>query len=184
MRSALAELEVLGHGLVAMARYKWDSENTDRAAESLNIAVYDLLRSERWAEAKKLAEVGCRIAHSDSSKWMLTVNGWLAMRGLDELDGCREEIRQWDVSALSPQFRLARASLLDEADEALEQLELTLKESTGHLRPIWEWPLLDGLRDDPRTIEIFCRFGYAPERGGRVDSSVDEQPPPVDLEIE
>jgi hypothetical protein len=177
MRSALAELEVLGHGLVAVARYKWESGNTDRAADSLNIAVYELLRAERWAEAKKLANIGRPIAHSDSSKWMLTVNGWLAMRGLDELTDDREEIRQWDVSALAPQFRLARACLLDEADEALQQLELTLKESPGHLRPIWEWPLLNGLRDDPRIVEIFCRFGYAPERDKRVDTSVDKQPP-------
>lgn len=150
MRLALDELEVLGHGLIAVARSKWDPENPDRAAIEVNAAVYDLLRAKRWHEARKLAQVGREIAKSDSSKWMLTVNGWLAMRGLGELSACREEIASWDVSALAPEFKLARACLLEEVDEALRHLELTLKESGGHLRPIWQWPLLDEMRSDPR----------------------------------
>jgi hypothetical protein len=164
MRSALDELEVLGLGLLAVARHKWDSGEPDRAADTLNVAVYELLRAERWPEAKKLAEVGCQIAHSDSSRWMLTVNGWLAIRGMDELTDCLDAIRNWDVSALAPQFKLARACLLEESDEALRQLELTLKERTGHIRPIWEWPLLDGLRENSRLNEIFSQFGYAPDQ--------------------
>lgn len=160
---ALDELEVLGHALIAVARGKWQAEKTNEAAGELNGKILELMQANRWMPARKLAEVGCTLKQADSARWVIQVNGWLAIKRLGEFDHCRQEVEEWDVTALADKFKLAKASLLDEVDTAFELLVSTLKSSDVMPGDAWDWPLFDGMRDDARFAQAFAEVGYSRE---------------------
>jgi hypothetical protein len=162
MQSALDELEVLGHGLIALARSKWTPSDPGEASVQLNTKIFDLLQARRWKSARKLALVGESLGQPDSDRWMIVVNGWLAAKRDGEFDVCRASVVDWDVSALANRFKLARACLLDEVDEAFDLLALTLAEPKRKPGHMWEWPLFDDLRSDPRFADAFVQAGYTP----------------------
>jgi hypothetical protein len=163
MQSALDELEVLGHGLIGLARSKWTPSNPEKASDYLNGKIFDLLQAQRWKLARKLAVVGESLGQPDSDRWMITVNGWLAAKRLEEFEVCSDQVVNWDVSALANQFKLARACLLDEIDEAFDLLATILAEPERKPGHIWGWPLLDDLRPDSRFIKVFVDAGYSPD---------------------
>jgi hypothetical protein len=159
MGSALDELEVLGYGLAALAWAIWDSEKTDEASVFLNSRIYDLLKGKRFRLARKLAEVGDGLGQSDAYRWTIKVNGWIATKRMDGLEACRSSISDWDVTALSNDFKLAKACLLDESEKAFRLLAPVVQEAEAP-GSIWDWPLLDDLRDDSRFDSVFADAGY------------------------
>jgi hypothetical protein len=158
---ALDELEVLGHALIAVSRSKWHPNEADQATGQLNLRILDLMQAGRFTLARKLADVGCTLEQSDSDRWIVRVNGWLAMKRLGEFEACRQQVIDWDITALASQFKLARACLLDEVDRAFEYLALTLKSREAMPGQAWDWPILDELRDDPRFPQVFAEVGYS-----------------------
>lgn len=162
MDAALDELEALGYGLAALAGAKWDASHADQASAFLNSRIYDLLKGERYGLAIKLAEVGDELGQSAVRRWMIAVNGWIATKRQHGIETCRDPIESWDVTALSNDFKLAKACLLDEHDEAFGLLAAVTNESPERAGEMWDWPLLDDLRDSARFGEIFARAGYLP----------------------
>jgi hypothetical protein len=171
MGSALDELEVLGYGLAALAWAKWDREKPDNASVFLNSRIYDLLKGKRFRLARKLAEVGDGLGQSDAYRWTVKVNGWIATKRMDGLEACRSSISDWDVTALSNDFKLAKACLLDESEKAFRLLVPVIQEAEAP-GSVWDWPLLDDLRDDSRFDAVFAEAGYAPPNR----QGTDEQP--------
>jgi hypothetical protein len=167
---ALDELEVLGFALLVVARGKWQSEKANEASAELNAKIVELMQANRWAPARKLAEVGCTLGQADSARWVIQVNGWLAMKRLDEFDRCRPEVEEWDVTALADKFKLAKACLMDEGDAAFELLVPTLKSSDVMPGDAWDWPLFDNLRADARFAQAFAEVGYARQEDGREET--------------
>lgn len=162
IQGALEELEVLGYGIAAIAWAKWEPRNADDALASLNSHIYDMLDSGSFISARKLSEVGSELPQPGIRRWMITVNGWIASKKLGEFEDCRSEVEAWDITALANEFKLARACLLDEVDEAFHLLQSVLAESETKAGEVREWPLLDDLRPDPRFEEIFREAGYRP----------------------
>jgi hypothetical protein len=162
LQSALDELAVLGYGLAALAWTKWGSEKSDEASAFLNSRIYDLLQGGRYQLARKLADVGSALDQSDNKRWMIAVNGWIATKKLGEFDSCTEAVANWDVSALANDFKLAKTCLLEQTKQAFELLAVTIHESDDKPAEVWEWPLLDDLRSDPRFTQIFLDAGFTP----------------------
>lgn len=160
LQRALDELEVLGYGLAAIAWAKWEPQNADDALSSLNSHIYDMLDSSNFISARKLSEVGSDLPQPGIRRWMIIVNGWIASKKVGDFDDCRSEVEAWDITALAHEFKLARACLLDEVDEAFHLLRAVLKESETKAGEVREWPLLDDLRPDPRFETIFQEAGY------------------------
>lgn len=161
--AALDELEVLGYALFAVARSKWQSESAAEAAGELNGRILDLMQADRWAPARKLAEVGGTLEQVDSIRWVIQVNLWISAKRLDEFEDCKQDVESWDVTALADKFKLAKACLLGHRDSAFELLASTLKGADVIPGEAWDWPLLDGMRDDERFAQAFAEVGYSRE---------------------
>jgi hypothetical protein len=162
MGHALDELEVLGFGLSALAWSRWEPDGSEDASSFLNSRIYDLLKAQRFAPAMKLACLGEHLRSSDSRRWMIAVNGWIAQKRLEGLESCKSTISSWDTTALSERYKLAKACLLEESDEAFRLLALVVGDAETDLSPgeVWDWPLLDNLRSDPRFDTVFSEVGY------------------------
>lgn len=163
---ALDELEVLGYALIAVSQNKWHPDEAEEATAQLNHRIFDLMQAGRWKLARRLADVGCTLDQPDSIQWMIRVNGWLSQKRLDDFDSCRDEVAEWDITALANQYRLAKACLLDETDEAFDWLAQALEAQEVMPGEAWDWPILDDLRSDPRFAEAFKRVGYERSPGG------------------
>jgi hypothetical protein len=164
MQQALDELEVLGYGLAAVARAKWKAEDADAASMFINSRIYDMLKIGRHDLARQLSIVGSDLSQSDANRWRVVVNGWIASKNLGAFKECQKEVEDWDVSALANDFKLARACLLDEEDDVFSLLSITIQESKLKPGEVWDWPLLDDFRSDPRFEKTFLDVGYTPPR--------------------
>jgi hypothetical protein len=156
LNGALDALDVLGVALACVARAKWIKEEKDGAAEALHGVSYDLLERERHAACVKLADVGCGLeAGSDWLRRAMQVNAWIARKEMAGSETIRDEVLAWDVSALAPEFALARAVLLEDLDAAFEMLPGLLDSSAPvSVGTLEDWPLYAPLRGDPRYEEL------------------------------
>jgi hypothetical protein len=82
------------------------------------------------------------------------VNMALAIKAMDGLDGIADEISSWDVSALSDRFKLAKACLMGDLDEAFRLLTLLTDRDELSTEDLVEWPLLSEVRNDRRFTAI------------------------------
>lgn len=158
--NALDEFEVLGDLLLFSAWSKW-TEGEDRASakSEFESRILELMAARRWQVVQRLCEKAAEMDFSASSRLVFKVNRWIAMRHLEEFDDeCREDVRNWDTSALAVTFVMARAVLLDEEKNALEFLEAALAAGEMSKRDAETWPLLSGLCESPK-------FGKAVTRG-------------------
>src|SRR6202034_3285702 len=87
---------------------------------------------------------------------LFKVNSALAIKASLGIEAITEDVSSWDVSALATRYKLAKASLLDNLDEAFAELsELVERDeiSTTHLL---EWPLLAEMRTDRRFTALIA----------------------------
>jgi hypothetical protein len=162
LRAALDEVLVLGIALASVATSKWVKEDGgNEAAGRLTTSTYDLMKEGRWPLAKRLCEVGLGLGQTHAGVCIVKVNGWLAARALGEADACAEEIEDWDVSALEPKFRLAKAALQGDADRVMEWLPTTLESMGVEAAMVPGWPLLDPYRNDDRFKKIVDDAGVS-----------------------
>lgn len=131
-------------------------DERERLEGLLAKCVYELLSHRRF-EALVMVIEAIDIASlvDPLKKKMVTVNGWLALKGLDRFEECRADVESWDTDAEPPQFLLAKLALLDRTDEGLKLIDEI--RGTKHLSiESWAtWPLLDGLRkaENTRALE-------------------------------
>jgi len=145
---ALDEFEVLGDLLLFSAWNKWmkedDRETGRREFES---RILELMAAKRWRVVQRLCERAVELDFPAVTHVVLKVNRWIAMKHLSRFDDeCRREVEEWDTSALSTVFVMARAVLLDNEKEALGLLEATLAARELSRRDAETWPLFIDLR--------------------------------------
>jgi hypothetical protein len=124
----------------------------------LNVIAYDLLVAERWRAAQRLSEVGVAVGSGDA--WLdlaMQVNTWIARKQTEGAEAIRAEVEAWDVSALKPEFTLARAALLEERDEAFRLIPKLLANGSLLIESLSTWPLFRELRADPRFEDLVKR---------------------------
>ena len=148
LTSALENLTILGVNMSAemLAIYGEDEDEkqygysvaSDHAYEALVVGSDSLVVGICGPAALKCKD--------DFSRLIFQVNLWLARKRIDGVESVEAEVRAWQVSALSPKFKLARHALLDQDDEALERANEM--RSSGELgEEEWlSWPLLEGVR--------------------------------------
>ncbi|MEU5935901.1 hypothetical protein [Micromonospora sp. NPDC047187] len=118
-------------------------EELERYSASL---VYGLLRAGKYAQVIELVGLTKHGACVERSKLMLQVNSWIARSRLDK-KGWREEVEQWDTSALEPMFELARLTLLENLNKAYDMAQQLLAKGDIDKEDYDQWPLLQPLRD-------------------------------------
>lgn len=99
-----------------------------------------MLKNE-WEVSKFIFYNLQRIRDQDACDIMLNkVNYWISIKNSIGIEGIKDEIEKFDVSALSGDFKMAKVTLLDKFDETRELLEKLLpNEITAE--SIENWPL-------------------------------------------
>ena len=142
-------LFVIAFELFSNSVFKFCKESDVRNNSEYFIAdqIFRLLQHSRLELAKNA--VSC----IDQSKMVeeraqlfLRVNGWIAHKRSGFFDDCREEVENFNVSARSNEFKLAKLALLDQHADAFSLAQDML--TAGELQPIyWQtWPLLSEVR--------------------------------------
>ncbi len=75
------------------------------------------------------------------------------MDSTKELDGSESiasEVTAWNVSALAPEFELAKHALLDDLDAVYALIPDLIKSKQLTVGALRTWPLLAGARNDER----------------------------------
>lgn len=111
------------------------------------LLIYRLLQHQRLELAKKAV-----VAFDDSQMMeeraylMFKVNGWIAHKFSHTFEDCRSEVENFNVSARSNDFKLAKLALLDRNQEAYS-LAMKMIEADELKTNDWHtWPLLKGVR--------------------------------------
>lgn len=65
-----------------------------------------------------------------------------------------KEVEEWDVSALKVDFQLAKSCLSDDYDSASDLLPEMVGSGRITGNDLLRWPLLEGIRKDPRFAEF------------------------------
>lgn len=96
--------------------------------------IFDVLRNDREQKT--------------NDKLMSTVNYWLSMKEVCGLENLREDIENWDTSALNNKFIVAKLALLERYEETTELLGIMLQKNEDSFRAkcIEEWPLFKKYR--------------------------------------
>lgn len=159
---ALDQLRMFGLGLVGKAFKRWfPPEANSYAYAILESYVLTLLSGQRYELVACLTKAQRDLPRAASAKAVLRVNNWIARKRLNGFKDIEEELAAWDVSALSPQYVLAKLVLSNEHDGAIALAAQLVEEGRLNIADLHRWPLFDELRDDPRFLELAKQVGGA-----------------------
>jgi len=148
-------LLVVALGLVSSAGFKVCKQ--DEIVEAFEDAIanrcFFLLQERRFGAVKMIVEQVPRDRmKSESSRLIIQVNGWIAMKALGEFEKCIKEVKAFDVSARSNDMVLAKLTLLGEIKPAYA-LARKMVDSGDLKQEHWlTWPLLEDLREHHRKL--------------------------------
>jgi len=103
-----------------------DQTRADRSTDWILNKIDDLIEDGQWsaaAECTATIHKNTRTKLARHQELRLQVSHWVARRELGHADEVKHEVGTWDVSGLEPYYRLARAALLGETEEAQVLLE-------------------------------------------------------------
>jgi len=160
LNHALDILEVAG---LLLCQSAWQKLAPDEVSMRLGAfaglvdAVYDCVVSGRWYVAEHLAAWGLEdeVAEEDTLL-IFKFNRWLAIKRQGRWEEIGAELESFDCSAKHPRFVLARASLMERADQFFEILPTALGAGLK-VEALKEWPILDEMREDPRFQEAISK---------------------------
>jgi hypothetical protein len=160
--NAIDELLVLGLRLTTLA---WDKLfPDDESLIHLSLATYELMKMGKWVPVLHLSE-SLHVWHkNEDQKLVSQINGWLARKRLGDFESVADEVRSWNVSAFSLRYRLARLALLDDAPGCLELIpKLLSTEQPDFANNLYDWPLLEELRQDPSFLSLMANLNAGPD---------------------
>ncbi len=163
LEAAFDEFLALGTNLVFAVWYKLAPSDSDDMASNFLSATRRAVRWRRWEVVRCQATVAMKLKEPQSTLLAFRVLGWLASKKLNDRDAIESEVREWDVSALAPRWKLSRLCLLDELNEA-SSLAVELVQS-GQLPAMTLLidPLYDDLSTHPSVITVLRERGVTLE---------------------
>ena len=149
---AIDHLLVAGALLITAVIIKFSPD--DAPSSELSRLAYSLLRGGRLEATRRLCDFGMNMPIEQDEALIFKVNMALAIKAKLGIEGIAEEMGSWDVSALSDRFKLAKASLLGNLDEAFMLLSLLVERDEISVEDLLEWPLLAEMRKDRRFTAL------------------------------
>lgn len=162
---ALDAVNVMG---ILLAAHAWSKLcPTDVAVASSTLAVsFDLMTVDRWDAAAHVALHGKTLPGDQYAQIAMQCNEWICRKRVRGLEDVRTELEEWDTSALSPIFALARASLLEDVETSLELIPQLIQSTDLQPESLRDWPLFEDLRRDERILKLIKDFfDDAPDDG-------------------
>ena len=149
-RSVFEEICASGLVLLQVCWRKWEKDDTASADEQLILDIYDTLVKEKFTLAERLGLFSkeCKVANQ-AYRLILDVNYCQSLKWQGKKDELEEELKKFDISALTPKFTLAVYALRSDRDRFYNNLENAITVDKMSEKYFMEWPLLRELRKDP-----------------------------------
>ena len=169
VEKALDHFEILDTLLCCTAWVMLDKQSLPQFEAMLLNWIYDRLLEGRWEMALAMAREGEgseKLSHA--TRTVCRLNAWLCIKQIGRFDEVKEDVANFDDSALEQRFRVVRLAILEREEELFDLLETS--EGGGLDHEAWhEWPVFNEIRNNPRFGELAERF--APNAGGADDST-------------
>jgi len=141
----------------AIARSLIKSTEDSHPSDSLvSNAAYGALKDGRYEATIALTEAGIKTCRSDYLKLIIKVNRLIALKSTGEASLVESEVRAWQVSALTPRFKLAKHALLDELEEAVKLVKAMIERGELSESEWSDWPLLADVRVYTKRLGGSC----------------------------
>jgi hypothetical protein len=154
LEAAFDEIETVGNLIAANVWTKCLPDQEPAAMFELYQRSYDLLLDGRWQSVVKICSMAKLGTAEESLRTIHRVNEFVGRKMLGE--DISAELAEWDVSALGPRFKLAKACLQGDLAAIDQALPTMLAKEEIRWPEIEEWPMLSDYRADPR-FEVLAR---------------------------
>lgn len=149
-RSVFEEICVSGIVLLQCCWRKWEKDDTSDADSSLNSDIYDALLKENWIRAERLGLFSKEFkVENQAYRIVLDINYCQSLKWQGKTTELEEELKKFDISALSPKFALALFALRSDRDSFYGNVENAITVDKMSEEHFMEWPLFRELRQDP-----------------------------------
>jgi hypothetical protein len=168
-RSVFEEICVSGIVLLQCCWRKWEKDDTSDADSSLNSDIYDALVKENWIRAEKLGLFSkeCKVTNQ-AYRLVLDINYCQSLKWQGKTTELEEELKKFDISALSPQFALALYALRNDRDNFYKNIKHAITVDKIKETDFMKWPLFRELRKDPDyEARIKAIFSSISEKEGK-----------------
>lgn len=129
-------------------------KDSDLRTRNVNVLVdytMRLLVDDRLDVARRIGDSIHELKSDDFVKLTVKVNRWLAYKFSGSFDLVRHEVVALDLRGKSRLYNLAKCTLLDEDEEAIEVANSLLNDGTITLHNMFTWPLLRNIRGRVET---------------------------------
>lgn len=152
-RSVFEEICVSGLVLLQCCWRKWEKDDTANADHRLVLDIYDTLVKEDWMCAERLGlfSKGC-VVTDQACRLVLDVNYCQSLKWQGKEDELQEELKKFDISALSPKFALTVYALRSDHAGFYRNVENAIRVDKMSKEDFMKWPLLRELRKDPDYV--------------------------------
>jgi hypothetical protein len=132
-----------------------DSDSRHSSTTGLTSVVYDCLLTQHWNVSERLAAWGEKDPQLLKEDTMLIYefNRWLSIKRQGRWTEVEKEVEAFDCSAKNRKYAMARASLLERADEFFKLLPKALGTDINTYE-LQEWPIFQEMHTDPRFAKI------------------------------
>ena len=169
-RSVFEEICVSGLVLLQCCWRKWEKDDTANADNRLVLDIYDTLVKENWTCAERLGLFSkeCKVTEQ-ASRLVLDVNYCQSLKWQGKTNELEEELKKFDISALSPKFALALYALRSDRNRFYDSVKNAIIVDKMSEKHFMEWPLFRELRKDPdyeeRIKAVFSSISEKEEKG-------------------
>lgn len=157
LRRAADTLYLIGMGLITASGLKLCKDPELKSAFLTDLAnrTYRLLLDGRLELIVSIVDnLDIQRIESDSSRFVLLVNRWLALKRMGRFQECVGEVEAWDVTTRSNDYKLAKLALMDDYQNAVELSQRMLKSGDLEYEHWLTWPLFEGLRGHVASQEL------------------------------
>lgn len=149
-RSIFEEICVSGIVLLQCCWRKWEKDDRANADQQLVLDIYNTLVKEDWTCAERLGLFSkeCEVA-KQFHRLVLDVNYCQSLKWQGKTNELEEELKKFDISALSPSFALALYALRSDRNRFYESVKNAVIVDKTSEKDFMKWPLFRELRQDP-----------------------------------
>ncbi|MDX3524037.1 hypothetical protein [Streptomyces scabiei] len=174
LHQAVSELLCFGYMLMTAVAMKFASGLSEKVISDVHVFTYKNLVKGRYELVKKCASYGIQASSSMDDELLFRVNSWISRQRMGD-EAVLQEVKGWDVAALSPRYVLAKHCLLGENVEAMQVLRGLAGSGDVDFGGLIEWPLLEPLRGTKEYQEL-VRNAEVPEDWGFAEQVLFENP--------
>jgi len=154
------EILIAGVILIQCCWRKWRKDDIDNADSMLIQDMYNALLGEKWPVAERLGLFSKDCGpYNEKNRLYLHINYCQALKWQNKKKELEKELKEFDVSGLSPMYVLALCALKSDRDNFYKNIEKAIAIDKGKFRKsdFMEWPLFRELRKDPDYEEKINR---------------------------